>query len=256
MTQTEGESASRHPCVVSRPLRHSLAERESTQTNEAGQVPRKREMSLGCRRSRAGLRRARESGAARAAVPPVRATRLGLSSDRSVALRCPLSLRDPSMPLSAAPDGCAHVQASWSLSSVTPGRDCSMPTRPAPGRRIRPSSMPPDSSSRRPARVVGHDKPVASDTSASPPYPITCDFVASHVRRPHSSRSASTTAYFSTIAGSSSVSRLSGGVVHETRRMASCFRTPPSNSTPEVTLYRQSSFGVRKAPDEPMDSFA
>ena len=71
-----------------------------------------------------------------------------------------------------------------------------------------------DSNSRRPARIVGRDNPVAPDTSASPPYPMARDSVAAHSRRPRSSRSASTTAYFSTIVASSSRLRLMNKVKH------------------------------------------
>ena len=59
--------------------------------------------------------------------------------------------------------------------SVSPGWICSMPGRPAPGRRMRPGLGTPAANSRRPLRIVWRARPVADDTTASPPYPSAAD---------------------------------------------------------------------------------
>jgi hypothetical protein len=62
--------------------------------------------------------------------------------------------------------GSPRVSGSTSRSkaSVTPGCVCSMPGRPAPGRRIRLAVVTPAANSIRPARIVVRDNPVAADT--------------------------------------------------------------------------------------------
>ena len=56
--------------------------------------------------------------------------------------------------------------------------------------------------------MVLRDKPVADETTASPPYPIATDSAAAHKRRARSFNSGDNTAYFPTIVASRSVSRL------------------------------------------------
>ena len=153
---------------------------------------------------------------------PLQCSCVPIAADsQACAAIAPPSSSSPSSPRStaprrASPDSCRSIstaiagrrgspgQTSFSSACLMPGWDCSMPGRHAPGRRIRPTSAPPDSSSRRPLRMVGRDKPVASETSASPPYPMARDSVAARIRRPRSLRYVSTAAYFSTIDASSS----------------------------------------------------
>ena len=127
--------------------------------------------------------------------------------------------------------GSPRVTGSTSFSSacLMAGWDCSMPGRPAPGWRIRPRSATPDSSSLRPLRIVGRDKPVASETRASPPYPMARHSVAAHIRRPRSSRYASTAAHLSTIVASSSRSRLISELQHNDQQKA-CLATLVSHA--------------------------
>jgi hypothetical protein len=61
---------------------------------------------------------------------------------------------------------------------------------------------------RRPIVIVVRDKPVADDTTASPPYPIAADSAAAHRRRARSFKNGDSVAYFATSVASRSVSRL------------------------------------------------
>lgn len=67
--------------------------------------------------------------------------------------------------------GSRRITGSTSASSaaLSPGCAVSILGRPAPGRRSRPAGAPPSANSRRPLRIVVRDKPVADDTTASPP---------------------------------------------------------------------------------------
>ena len=67
--------------------------------------------------------------------------------------------------------GSPRVNGSTSASRAarTPGWSCSIPGRPAPGARMRLVGGSPRAISRRPLRIVSRAKPVADDTSASPP---------------------------------------------------------------------------------------
>jgi hypothetical protein len=84
--------------------------------------------------------------------------------------------------------GSPRVSGSTNASKArfTPGCDCSIPGRPAPGRRIRCRSMLFAPNSSRPRRIVTRDRPVAADTKDSPPYPIARASAAAHRRRPRS----------------------------------------------------------------------
>jgi hypothetical protein len=79
--------------------------------------------------------------------------------------------------------------------------ECSLQARLCAG-------APPSVNSRRPRRIVVGDKPVADETSASPPYPIATDSAAAHKRRARSFNSDDKAAYLATSVASRSVSRL------------------------------------------------
>jgi hypothetical protein len=56
--------------------------------------------------------------------------------------------------------------------------------------------------------MVLRDKPVADETTASPPNPIATDSAAAHKRRARSFKSGDSAAYFATRVASRSMSRL------------------------------------------------
>ena len=59
-----------------------------------------------------------------------------------------------------------------------------------------------------PVRIVVRDKPVADDTTASPPFLIATDSAAAHNRHARSFKSGDNAAYLATSVASRSVSRL------------------------------------------------
>ena len=105
--------------------------------------------------------------------------------------------------------GSPRVRGSTSASraAVMPGCVVWMRGRPAPGRRRRSAGATPRTISSRPFRIVSRARPVADDTTASPPYPMASDSVAAHTRRPRSFSSGDTMTNFATRVASSSMSR-------------------------------------------------
>jgi len=106
--------------------------------------------------------------------------------------------------------GSPRVTGSTSASRAarSPGCTVSMAGRPAPDRRRRPAGGPPWANWRRSLRIVLRYKPVADETTASPPYPIATDSAAAHRRRARSFNSEDNAAYFATRVASRSVSRI------------------------------------------------
>lgn len=105
--------------------------------------------------------------------------------------------------------GSPRVTGSTSASNAArrPGCASSIAGRPAPARRRRPAGAPPSANSRRPLRIVVRDKPVADETTASPPYPMATDSAAAHTRRARSFINGDNAAYFATSVASSSMFR-------------------------------------------------
>jgi hypothetical protein len=85
---------------------------------------------------------------------------------------------------------------------------------PAPGRRTRSVASTPCSNSPRPFRIVSRARPVAAETSASPPKPIARDSAAAHSRRVRSLSIGSMATYFITIVASNSVFRFTSTFDH------------------------------------------